>query len=96
MGEDDGGCGREHSHPLDSRGALVQTEGGGAGGCGDLETGTGTYVEMKTLPSRSGADNVEGHSDGPIPGLEVEGTGGSGGCSAGTDPYVMVEQQGWG
>lgn len=58
--------------------------------------GMDRYVEMREPQSRSGAGSVMGHSGGPTPGLEVEETGGSGGCSAGTDPCVMEEQLGWG
>lgn len=58
--------------------------------------GTGTYVETRELRSRSDAGSAVGHSGGPKPDLEVEGTGGSGGCSAGTDQCVTEEQLGWG
>lgn len=56
----------------------------------------GRHDEMRKPLSRSGVDSVAGHSGGPTPDLAVGGTGGSGGCSAGTDPCVTEEQQGWG
>lgn len=56
--------------------------------------GRGRDGEMRERLSRSGACGVAGHSGGPTPDLVVEGTGG--GCSAGTDPYVMEEQLSWG
>ncbi len=58
--------------------------------------GTDRYVVMGEHLSRSGASSEAGHSDGPTPGPEGEGTGGNGGCSAGTDPCMMEEQRGWG
>lgn len=92
------GGGRDHSHLLDSRGDLGWTEDGDAGGSESEGPvmGIDRYVEMREPPSRSGAGSVMGHSGGPTPGLEVEETGGSGGCSAGTDPCMMEEQLGWG
>lgn len=54
------------------------------------------YVEMREGPCRSNVGSAGGHSGGPTQGLEVEGTGGCGGCSAGTDPCVTEEQLGWG
>lgn len=59
-------------------------------------TGTGRHVGMRAPPSRSGVGNVGGQPGGPTPDLEVEEAGGGGGCSAGTDPCVRVEQRGWG
>lgn len=56
----------------------------------------GRYVETRGPPSRSGVRSAAGHSGGPTPGREAGGTGGSGGCSAGTDPCVTEEQLGWG
>lgn len=56
--------------------------------------GGSTYVEMRDPPSRPGVNSVAGHSGDPKPNLEVEETDGDGGCSAGTDPYVMEEQLG--
>ncbi len=58
--------------------------------------GMGRYVEMREPPSKSSVGSAAGHSGHPTPDLEVEGTGGSGGCSAGTDPCVKEEQLGWG
>lgn len=52
--------------------------------------------EMREPLNRSGASSVAGHSGGPTPDLEVEGTDGGGGCSAGTDPYMTEEQLSWG
>lgn len=98
--EVEGGGGRGRSRLLDSRGAPGKTQGGDAGGCesegSGLVMGMGRRVEMRKPQSRSGAGSAVGHSDGPTPGLEVEGTGGSGGCSAGTDPCMTEEQLGWG
>lgn len=54
-----------------------------------------TYVGMRDPRSRSGVDSVAGHSGDPRPNLGVEETDGGEGCSAGRDPYVMEEQQGW-
>lgn len=53
--------------------------------------GRNTYVEMRDPRSRTGVDSVSGHSGDPRPNLEAEETDGDGGCSAGTDPRVMVE-----
>lgn len=85
---------RGGSRPLDSRGGPGQTGGGGAGGCESegLATGRGRHVGVREPPSRSGA----GSAGGPTPDPEAEGTGGSGGCSAGTDPCAMEETLGWG
>lgn len=58
--------------------------------------GTDRHVEKREPPSRNDVDNVVGHSGGPTPGLEVEGTDGRGDCSVGTGPCVMEEQLGWG
>lgn len=58
--------------------------------------GMDTYVEMREPQSRIDVGSEVGHSDGPTPGLEGEGTDGNGGCSAGTDPCVTEEQLGWG
>lgn len=58
--------------------------------------GMDRYVEVREPPSRNGVGSAVGRSGGPTPGLEVEGTGEGGGCSADTDPCVMEEQLGWG
>lgn len=98
---DGGGCGeeeyggRDHSHPLDSRAVLGQTEGGDGGGCEsegkDLGTGRGTGGEVREPLNRNGVGSALGRPGDPTPDLEVEGTGGGGDCSAGTDPRAMEE-----
>lgn len=52
--------------------------------------GTGTCVEVRAPPSRTCECSVPVHSVDPTPDLEVEVSGGSGGCSADRDPDRMA------